>query len=242
MKINLHGFPLFPRVAIALAELLGGARGGFSHINIAQFACLSRITYLWYCIKPTMSTTTKHTLNPKKWVDEYADFLYNYTIGRVNNRETAKDLVQEAFLAGLQSAKNFKGEATERTWLTAILKRKIVDYYRKINSKKGQAEVKVVFYEHGDKKGRWIEENVPQIWGNRAEKNIENDELKAVLKKCIDSLPQKYNIAFNLKSIKGYTTENVCNELGITPSNLWVIIHRARHQLRDCLEKNWFKE
>lgn len=188
-----------------------------------------------------MSNIEKYTLYPNNWVKEYADYLYNFAIGRVNNHEIAKDLVQETFLAGLQAAANFKGEATERTWLTSILKRKIVDYYRKINSRKGRAEVKVNFYDQGDQKGKWIEENVPQSWGNNAEKSIENDELKAALQKCIDNLPEKYHIAFNLKTIKGYTTENVCNELGITPSNLWVIIHRARHQLRDCLEKNWFK-
>ena len=84
-------------------------------------------------------------LDPNTWVDKYSDYLYNYTIVRVNDREIAQDLVQETFFAGLKSIKNFKGEASERTWLISILKRKIIDYYRKINSNKGKAEVRMSY-------------------------------------------------------------------------------------------------
>ena len=73
-------------------------------------------------------------INPNKWIDLYSDYLFNYTITRVNDREIAKDLVQDTFFAGLKSMKNFKGEASERTWLISSLKRKIIDHYRKINS------------------------------------------------------------------------------------------------------------
>ena len=90
-----------------------------------------------------MPPSKENQINPEKWVDRYSDFLFNYTITRVNNRDIAKDLISETFLAGLKSMKNFKGEATERTWLVSILKRKIIDYYRKINSNKGKAEVKI---------------------------------------------------------------------------------------------------
>ena len=68
----------------------------------------------------------KHQLYPDTWIDKYADYLYNYAVVRVNNNDTAKDLVQETFFAGLKSAKNFKGEASERTWLVSILKRKVI--------------------------------------------------------------------------------------------------------------------
>ena len=89
-------------------------------------------------------------LNPNKWIDKYADYLFNYAVVRVNNSDLAKDLVQETFFAGLKSAKNFKGKASERTWLISILKRKVIDHYRKINSKKGKAEVRMNFYNDGD--------------------------------------------------------------------------------------------
>ena len=115
-------------------------------------------------------TEQKHTLNTNKWIDNYADYLYNYSISRVSNSDLAKDLVQDTFFAGLKSAKNFQGKASERTWLVSILKRKIIDYYRKINSKKGQAEVRMSFYDDGENEGSWLEERVPQSWDNASEK------------------------------------------------------------------------
>jgi RNA polymerase sigma-70 factor (ECF subfamily) len=86
-----------------------------------------------------------HKIDPNKWIDLYSDYLFNYTITRVNDRVIAQDLVSETFLAGLKSMKNFKGEASERTWLVSILKRKVIDYYRKINSNKGKAEVRMSY-------------------------------------------------------------------------------------------------
>jgi len=84
-----------------------------------------------------------HKIDPNKWIDLYSDYLFNYTISRVNDRDIAQDLVQDTFFAGLKSMKNFKGEASERTWLVSILKRKIIDHYRKTNSNKGKAEVRM---------------------------------------------------------------------------------------------------
>ncbi len=184
----------------------------------------------------------QHILYPDFWVDKHADYLYNYSMARVNDYDLARDLVQETFFAGLKSAKNFEGKASERTWLVSILKRKIVDYYRKINSIKGQAEVRMNFYEDGDNEGSWIEERVPQSWDNETEKAIENEELKNQLDICLENLPEKYALVFRLKTIQEIETEEICKELEITSSNLWVMIHRARTQLRKCMEDNWFKK
>ena len=188
-----------------------------------------------------MSDSTKHILNPDKWIDLYADYLFNYAVTRVDGHDLAKDLVQETFFSGIKGKDNFRGQAAERTWLVSILKRKIIDHYRKINSAKGKKEVRMSFYEEGEKKGNWIEERVPQSWGNDAEKDIENAELKLALEACIQNLPEKQRMVFMLKTVQNYDTEEICNELDITSSNLWVIIHRARLQLRNCMEKKWFK-
>lgn len=179
-------------------------------------------------------------LKPDRWVDNYADYLFNFAMVRISNENICKDLVQETFFAGLKSAKNFQGKSSEKTWLTSILKRKIIDHYRKINSKKGKAEVRMNFYENGENEGNWIEERVPQAWKNQTEADIENDELQIQIDKCIQNLPEKYAFAFRMKTILGYETEDICNELEITSSNLWVLLHRARTQLRECLGKNWF--
>jgi len=189
----------------------------------------------------TSINMTENQLNPTSWVDQYADYLFNYAVARVSDGEIAKDLVQETFLAGLKSAKNYQGAATERTWLIAILKRKVIDYYRKINSKKGKAEVRINYSSHSDSEGDWLEENVADPFSTLENDQIENVELGQAIQECISKLPKKQSAVFIMKTIRGLSTEDICNELGINPSNLWVMVHRARTNLMGCLNENWFK-
>ena len=182
-----------------------------------------------------------HQLYPNTWVDSYADYLFNYTAVRVSDTEIAKDLVQETFFAGLKSAKNYNGDASERTWLIAILKRKIIDHYRKINSKKGKAEVRMSYSAQNDSEGNWLEEQVADPFSSFENDAIENEELGLAIHECISKLPKKQSMVFTMKTIRGMSTEDICNELGINPSNLWVMIHRARTALINCLNQNWFK-
>lgn len=180
-------------------------------------------------------------LNPDSWVDAYADYLFNFAVGRVSDAEIAKDLVQETFFAGLKSAKNYKGEAAERTWLVAILKRKVIDHYRKINSKKGKAEVRMNYNASSDSEGDWLEEQVADPFSSFENDVIENEELGLAIHDCISKLPRKQSLVFKMKTIQGMSTEDICNELDINPSNLWVMIHRARTALMGCLNQNWFQ-
>lgn len=180
-----------------------------------------------------------HQIDPNKWIDLYSDYLFNYTISRVSDREKAQDLVQDTFLAGLKSMKNFKGEASERTWLISILKRKIIDHYRKINSNKGKAEVRIN-YNDSESEGDWLEERVADPFDKTAEDTLQNSELGDAIHNCLEKLPQKQAEVFKMKTVLGYETEVICNELNITASNLWVIIHRARTAMADCLKQNWF--
>ena len=180
----------------------------------------------------------KHKLDPNVWVDRYSDYLFNFTIVRVNNSEIAKDLISETFLAGLKSKDNFKGEASERTWLISILKRKIIDHYRKINSKKGKAEVRMS-YNDEESEGDWLEERVRDPYDRNAEDTIENQELGMAILDCLDTLNEKQAAIFKMKTIDGFDTEAICKEYNITASNLWVIIHRARKAMAVCLEENW---
>ncbi len=182
----------------------------------------------------------EHKLHPDTWVDLYADYLFNYAVARVSDAEIAKDLVQETFFAGLNSAKNFKGDAAERTWLIAILKRKVIDHYRKINSKKGKAEVRINYSTDTDSDGDWLEEQVADPFSSDGDNVLENEELGLALQECIEKLPTKQAQVFKMKTIQGMSTEDICNELEINPSNLWVMIHRARTALMGCLNENWF--
>ncbi|NNK73913.1 MAG: sigma-70 family RNA polymerase sigma factor, partial [Flavobacteriaceae bacterium] len=157
-----------------------------------------------------------HELNPNMWIDRYSDYLFNYTITRVKDRETAQDLIQETFFAALKSMANFKGEASERTWLISILKRKIIDHYRRTNSAKGKAEVKINFNQEGDDEGSWLEERVADPFDRTAEDKIENTELGLAIHNCLDKLPAKQAQVFKMKTLLGYETEVICNELDIT--------------------------
>ena len=86
-----------------------------------------------------MSDQNEYTLDPQRWVDRYGDYLFNYAIVRVSDREKAEDLVQETFLSALKARESYRGDSTERTWLTSILKRKIIDTYRKKYSSRESA-------------------------------------------------------------------------------------------------------
>lgn len=181
-------------------------------------------------------------LVPEKWVDRYADYLYNYTIARINDHETAQDIVSETFLAGLRSKDNFKGEASERTWLVAILKRKIIDYYRKNNSTKGKAEINISRTKSPDGETiHWLEEQVEDELTKNAHELMENEELGLAIDNCLERLNEKQAEIFRMKTIEGMDTEFICKELNITPSNFWVIIHRARKAMAECLETKWLK-
>ncbi|MGB5172172.1 sigma-70 family RNA polymerase sigma factor [Eudoraea sp.] len=184
---------------------------------------------------------SSNKINSNNWVDLYADYLFNYAVVRVSDPEIAKDLVQETFLAGLKSAVNYQGIASERTWLIAILKRKVIDHYRKTNSKKGKAEVRMSYSKQSDAEGDWLEEQVADPLSLLENDEIENEELGLAIQDCIATLPKKQSEVFIMKTIRGLSTEDICNELNINPSNLWVMIHRARTTLMGCLNDNWFK-
>lgn len=196
------------------------------------------------------ATQTRSTLAPEKWVDNYSDYLYSYALGRVSNEEEARDLVQDTFLSALKARDSFKGEASEKTWLVSILKRKIIDLYRKNAVRKEQSfeesEAYKVAYEHyfrdddGFRPGHWAGKNNPQPW-NMEKTKTEQGEFRKILAACLGKLPQAWSSVFSMKHLDDESSDDICKELNITPSNYWVIIHRAKLQMRECLEKNWFK-
>lgn len=187
---------------------------------------------------------------PENWVKLYGDYLFNYAVSRVNNQQLALDLVQDTFLGALSAIKSFEGRSTEKTWLISILKRKIIDHYRKSSRNKEEALIDknfnedkedLPFYSEGEMQGYWRADRVPQDWNISTDKALENEELKAIIEKCISVLPEKFAAVFTLRVIEEITSDEVCKELGITASNFWVIMHRAKLQLRDCIENNWLK-
>ena len=182
-------------------------------------------------------------LNPHQWVAAHADYLYAYAISRINDEELAKDLVQDTFLAALQKTGSFEGRSSERTWLTAILKNKIADVYRKKSSGLKSVEIKVAEYEQNEffdkDTGHWLKEYGPVEIGIEDKDHIISLEFEQVLKNCLQKLPVLWKAVFTMKHIDDEATENICAELKVSPANFWVIIHRAKLNLRACLQKNW---
>lgn len=181
--------------------------------------------------------------NPNNWVNLHGDYLYNYAYSRVQSKETAEDLVQETFISGLKSIKSFRGESSELTWLVAILKRKVIDHYRKLSRKKETiaSQFSTPFQDNGDFEGQWILERTPKDWQIKHEDPMRQSEFIFILEMCIAALPEKWRSVFVLKVMEELKSEEVCKEIGCSSSNLWVIIHRARLQLRECIENRWLK-
>jgi RNA polymerase sigma-70 factor (TIGR02943 family) len=196
-----------------------------------------------------MTEAKEHRIEPQHWVEKYGDYLFNYAIVRVNDKDKAEDLIQETFLAGLKAQERFRGESSERTWLTSILKRKIIDTYRKKYSSKevsfGEQEQTVFdgdFYRSEEPfKGHWLEGRGPHSHSLLPEGELEQAELTEVIRLCIENLQPHLAAAFTMKMIDEEDSDTICKELGITPSNLWVMLHRARLRMRDCMEKKWMK-
>ncbi|HMH24030.1 MAG TPA: sigma-70 family RNA polymerase sigma factor [Puia sp.] len=179
--------------------------------------------------------------DPRQWVERYADHLYSYAIARLGEEEQARDLVQETFLAALEKVSEFRGNSSERTWLTAILKYKIIDAYRKRNSglrmQKMEEEPELEFFEESN--GHWKEAYSPQTLGIEGADPLANKELAAILKKCLFKLPALWLSVFTMKHLDNTATETICKELKVTTSNFWVIIHRAKLNLRACIQRSW---
>lgn len=175
-----------------------------------------------------------------RWVKDFGDMLYRYALPRVSDSAIAKDLVQETFLAAWRNVDNYKGEASEKNWLFTILKNKIIDHYRKASSRLTD-NIDISEGENSfDENGHWTATTKPNDWGIDYNTAIEQKEFYSVLEICKSKLKQIQNAVFSMKYLDGVDSDEICKELNITSANYWVLLHRAKLQLRGCLEKNWF--
>ncbi len=178
-------------------------------------------------------------LDATKWVNDYGDMLYRYAYPRVNDKEVAKDLVQDTFLAAWRNHDNFKGEISEKNWLFTILKNKIIDHYRKASTRLTEGLPDNTDDTYFDDAGHWAKQAGPNDWGTGLSETVERKEFYEILDKCRKKLKDIQSAVFTMKYLDGLDSEAICKELNITASNFWVLVHRAKLQLRACLERNW---
>lgn len=182
--------------------------------------------------------------NPSTWVDDHGDVLYRFALVRVKDPHVAEDLVQETFVSALEGLATFKGGSTLRTWLVGILKHKILDHFRKSSREIVSADLGALEGETEDETFNRLEQwrRGPSAWRESPDNLLENKEFWKVFLRCLEGLPESFRRAFALRELDGLKTEEVCKILEVTATNLWVMLHRARARLRNCLDDNWFRE
>jgi RNA polymerase sigma-70 factor (ECF subfamily) len=179
-------------------------------------------------------------------VEALRPYLMRYASLQLRDAAAAEDAVQEALVAALAGESGFAGRANLRTWITGILKHKIVDAIRRqarerpaseLETEGDEGEFEGVFDGLFDRRGHWAER--PAAW-EHPEQALNQRQFLAALEACLRALPERTARAFMMREHLGLETPEICKELAITPTHCWVLLHRARMALRLCLQENWF--
>ena len=182
-------------------------------------------------------------VNPERWVDDHGDCLYRYAVLRVRRPEVAEDLVQEVFCAAVRTQSSFRRKSSERSWLCGILKNKICDYFRKLGRETCFTDLEFLEDEMSHKfiDQGWNHDLGPAEWKSEAEVVMDRAEFWKTFRDCLSKLPARVGDVFMLREMEEMETAQICEALRISQNNLWVMLHRARMALRECLELNWFE-
>jgi len=187
-----------------------------------------------------MKNSQKHALNPASWNTQHREYLIRFALQRVSDYGIAEDMVQEAFMSAWNARKRFRGDCTERTWLSGILRNKIIDHYRKTGRRPSILST--------DLDGSASDEMDQTTWMERQPDSKTNDQPIAAtersefmrdLESAVTKLPETMGAAFRMREIQGYSTDEIVDTLKISRSNLWVLIHRAKQSLSEELSPNW---
>lgn len=174
------------------------------------------------------------------WVEAYSDNLYSWALHKTSSKEVAEDLVQETFLAAVQAFEKFEGKSQPKSWLIGILNNKIADYHRKnMRNPKTNISDNDKFFDKGE---NWLDNQVPLSWHTEEIHLLDNPDFHQSLQNCMEKLPASWASAIHLKYLDEKKAEDICQELGISNTNYWQVLHRAKLQLRKCIELNWYKK
>lgn len=181
--------------------------------------------------------------DPKTWIDAYGDRLYRYAISRARDPRAAEDLVQETFLQALKSKDKFRGESSELTWMTGILRFKIFEHLRAkakevpVGAADAEEGAEDDFFENGR---HWKSVYAPREWDGEPQKLAETAEFSVALRKCLDALTPAVATAFVMREMEGVEHRAAAEALGVPPGRFAVLLYRARIRLRRCLERGLF--
>lgn len=172
------------------------------------------------------------------------EYLFRFALTHLRDPARAEDVVQETLLAAMEGRSAFSGRAQLRTWLTGILKHKIIDVFRRQAREaplespgESDEEFADLFFDPQDS-DHW--RSFPDNWGD-PEKSLERTRFWEVFDACSQSMPPQTARVFAMRELMGLETDEICKELGITANNCWVMLYRARMSLRQCLEARWFE-
>ncbi|MDE2428556.1 MAG: RNA polymerase factor sigma-70 [Burkholderiales bacterium] len=193
------------------------------------------------------STESENTslLSETEFLESLRCQMHKFATLQLSDSHLAEDAVQEALIGALKNAKSFAGRAALKTWVFAILKNKIADTLRQ---KQRMAEASSLmhddeededFSELFDKTGFWQADERPAIWGN-PEEAMHEGEFWRVFEACLENLPGHQARVFMMREFIELDSDEICSTVGITVSNLNVMLHRSRIRLRECLENQWF--
>lgn len=178
---------------------------------------------------------------PYTWVDRYGDYLYGFAMSRLRNPDAAHDCVQDTFLAAIKALDRFDGSRDIKFWLRGIMRNKIVDQIRrsvKENKVDIQAEDEALIESFWFKYSGIATTN-PDPWQFNPRKHYDNSEFWVIFDRCIQQVKEPARQAFILRVLEDLSTEEVCKVMNISSNYLWVLLHRARSQLKTLIEANW---
>ena len=179
---------------------------------------------------PTLSRSESDI---SSWVDKYTQDLLRYTKARVKDLSVAEDLVQITFVAAWEGRERYAGQSSIRTWLFSILKNKLADHYRKAYRDPVLHRTEELEIERFADNGGWLPEHRPTEWSMDA--LHEAELLEEHLAHCLQALPPHWRAAIEMKYLRNVDAKEICQELGISVTNYWQQIHRAKLKLRDCI-------
>ena len=194
---------------------------------------------------PAMSKMDKET-TLTNWVNDYADDLYSWAFHKTSDESVAQDLVQETFLSAFKGLEKFNRGSQPKTWLSKILNNKIIDYYRKkarqldINRplEGWELDQPQSFF---DRNNAWQPNGLEPAWEEDPHL-LDDVAFQKTMEKCLIELPEKWRFVISSKYLLEKKAQEICQEIDISPSNYWQILHRSKLALKKCLETNWFSE